>query len=514
MTGLKWGAAAIFLVLATGGNASAGMTPEGHVLPLQATPSVLLTPQEGSTIVESSVYFTWTTGTGASQYQLYVGSSPGAYDYAKVMAGTLQTATVSGLPTDGRRVYVRLWSLQPWNWLYSDTAFDTADASGAGVLASPAQGMTITESAVAFTWTPGSSSSRYWLYLGSAPGANDYGRFGGDANLSATTRDLPLNGQTVHARVWSLLPSGWVATDTSFEAVNPEGSAVLNYPAEGQALTGAAVLCAWTAAADATKYLLYLGSAPGANDLGIYDGADNLSVETADLPVDGRTIYTRVWSLRPGGWVATDSSLVAVNAAATGAAVLAAPAEGSPLSETSVLFTLTRGGASRAGPPAPWEYWLYLGSSVGANDYGSYHCTYSCVSGTRTVTASNLPIDGRPIYSRVWTCLNGQWLATDSVFDTSNPGGAAVLNSPAQGDVFAGSTVTFAWSAGAAASQYHLYVGSTQGANDYGIYGRDSSLSATVTGLPTDGRRVHVRIWTLLPAGWTSTDYSFRSGPS
>ena len=489
---------------------------EGHVLAqLPPEPAVLVTPKQSDTIIESSVHFTWTTGTGASQYQLYVGSSPGAFDYAKVMAGTLQSATVSGLPTDGRRIYVRLWSLQPWDWLYSDSVFDTTDAAGAAVLSSPAQGMAITESAVAFAWTPG-NASQYWLYLGSAPGANDYGRFAGDARLNITTSDLPLNGQTIYARVWSLLPSGWVATDAAFEATNPAGAAVLNYPAEGQTLTGASALCAWTGAADASKYLLYLGSAPGMNDLGIYDGGNNLSVETADLPVDGRTIYARVWSLRPGGWVATDSSFVAADAAASGASVLAWPAEGTALSETSVAFTLTRGGATSGGPPAPGEYWLYLGSSAGANDYGAYHCTYSCIYGTRTrtLTATSLPTDGRTIYTRVWTYLNGQWLATDSAFTTSNSGGAAVLNRPAQGEVLAGNTVTFTWNAGIGASQYQLYVGSTPGANDYGIYGRDTNLSAAVSGLPTDGRRVYARIWTLLPGGWTATDYSFLSGPS
>jgi len=35
------------------------------------------------------------------------------------------------------------------------------------------------------------------------------------------------------------------------------------------------------------------------------------------------------------------------------------------------------------------------------------------------------------------------------------------------------------------------------------------SLSTTVTGLPTDGRTIHVRLWFRIAGSWQSADYLY-----
>ena len=70
---------------------------------------------------------------------------------------------------------------------------------------------------------------------------------------------------------------------------------------------------------------------------------------------------------------------------------------------------------------------------------------------------------------------------------------------------------TFTWAAnGAAVTEWWLYVGSSAGEHDLHDSGSlDESLSTTVTGLPTDGRTIHVRLWYLIAGSWQSADYLY-----
>jgi hypothetical protein len=75
------------------------------------TPPQMASPPDRSALSGSSQIFTWTAGVGISSYWLYVGTSVGANNLFNQDVGSSLTATVTGLPTDGRTVYVRLWWL-------------------------------------------------------------------------------------------------------------------------------------------------------------------------------------------------------------------------------------------------------------------------------------------------------------------------------------------------------------------------------------------------------------------
>ena len=79
---------------------------------------VMQTPTPGSTLSGTVATFTWSAGTGATDYWLDVGSSPGGNQYWQSGSlGLVLTTTVSTLPADGSTIYVTLWSYVGGQWL-------------------------------------------------------------------------------------------------------------------------------------------------------------------------------------------------------------------------------------------------------------------------------------------------------------------------------------------------------------------------------------------------------------
>jgi hypothetical protein len=87
------------------------------------------------------------------------------------------------------------------------------------------------------------------------------------------------------------------------------------------------------------------------------------------------------------------------------------------------------------------------------------------------------------------------------------------MTSPQPGTKLSGSSVTFQWNAGAAVTQYYVWAGSTVGASDLANLNAGSNLSATVSGLPTNGSTIYVRLWSLI-GDWQHRDYTYTAaGP-
>jgi uncharacterized protein (DUF1800 family) len=90
------------------------------------------------------------------------------------------------------------------------------------------------------------------------------------------------------------------------------------------------------------------------------------------------------------------------------------------------------------------------------------------------------------------------------------PAPAAVMVSPVPGSIFSGSTVTFQWGGGKA-SAYTLTLGSDSGGGD--IYSSNAlrTTSATVTGIPTDGRTVYATLYSHIRKSWVSNSYTYQA---
>jgi hypothetical protein len=130
---------------------------------------------------------------------------------------------VSGLPTDGRTIYVRLWSLIAGAWVFNDYTYTAATLVGPkAVLTTPPPGSTLTVTTT-FGWTAGSGVSQYWLYVGSTPGGRDLYDASQGTNQSATLCCFPTGGSTIYVRLWSLIAGAWQYNDYTYSA--PPGAA-------------------------------------------------------------------------------------------------------------------------------------------------------------------------------------------------------------------------------------------------------------------------------------------------
>jgi hypothetical protein len=80
----------------------------------------MISPANGSGFSTSSVAFTRNAGSGVSDYFFYVGNLAGANDIYAADQGTALSRTVTGIPTDGRTIYVRPGSYLKGTRQYDD----------------------------------------------------------------------------------------------------------------------------------------------------------------------------------------------------------------------------------------------------------------------------------------------------------------------------------------------------------------------------------------------------------
>jgi hypothetical protein len=227
-------------------------------------PAVMLTPVPGSTFTSSSVTFTWSAGS-ATAYGLTVGSSAGGTDiYVSSQLHTL-SQTVNNIPTDGRTVYVRLYSQVNNSWVsnsYTYKAFNpsatstptptptpvptptptatptptptatptptptatptptptpTPPATGPAVMISPPPGSTFTSSTVTFTWSSGSATA-YFLFVGSSLHGADIYNSGIVTVHSKTVSNVPTDGRTIYVTLGSQVNGSWTANYYTYTA--------------------------------------------------------------------------------------------------------------------------------------------------------------------------------------------------------------------------------------------------------------------------------------------------------
>lgn len=471
----------------------------------------LTTPPPSSTLTTSTVTFQWTGGTGVAQYGLHVGTSPGGDNLFSRGGVTSLSATVSGLPTDGRTVYVRLWSEINGSSLYNDYTYATAAQGTSAVraeLTTPPPSSTLAASTVTFQWTGGTGVTQYGLHLGTSVGGNDVFSQNGHRGLSATVSGLPTDGRTLYARVWSEIGGSWVYRDYTYTAGSAgsgsgsggTGPGQMATPAPGSTLTASTVTFQWTGGTGVVEYWLYVGTTGGGNDLFSRGTGSALSATVAGLPSDGRRIYVQLWSSFNGDWRSNDYTYTAPTQGASAVrAELTTPPPGSSLTSSTVTFQWIGG-------TGVTQYGLHLGTSPGGSDL----FTQGGHSGL-SATVAGLPTDGRTIYARLWSQVSGSWLYGDYTYtarSTSTTGPGQVTTPPPSSTLTA-STVTVEWTGGSGATDYWLYVGTTPGGNELFSQGAGTNLRMTVTGLPTDGRALYLRLWSLINGTWQVRDYTY-----
>jgi len=365
--------------------------------------ATLTAPAPGSTLTSRMATFQWTADSGATNYWLDIGNAVGLGDISNG-ATTSLTRQVFNLPSDGRTLYIRLWTFLSGAWQpgidYTVSACNGCAADPRATLASPAAGSTLSGTIATFTWTAGTGASKYWLDVGNTAGVGDIAN-GETVGLSRQAAGRPTDGRTIYLRLWTFINGAWqTPIDYTVKACNgctADPRATLASPLPGNTLTASSANFTWRPGAGATNYWLDIGNSPGVGD--ISGGATTaLAKNVTGLPVDGRTIYARLWTFLNGAWQTPfDYTYKAcTNCGADPRAVLTSPSPGSTLTTSSVTFTWAAGTGAT-------NYWLDVGNSAGSGDISG-----AATTGTSR-TVGNIPRDGRTIYVRLWTFINGAW---------------------------------------------------------------------------------------------------------
>jgi len=270
-------------------------------------PAALTSPTPDSTLTASSATFTWSTGTGASEYELWVGTeNVGSSNLNHPGLTTGNTETVSGLPTNGETLYVRLYSKIAGVWQSKDYTYTAFSTGGLAVLTSPTTGTALTGSSAAFTWKAGTGTTEFELWVGSTGvGSSNIHYPGLTTGTAETVTGLPTNGETLYVRLWSKIAGVWHSNDYTYTA---ETLGALTTPAPGNTLSSTSVEFIWKAGVGATEYEFWVGNeGVGSTNLN-YPGLTKGTTETvSDLPASGGdTVYVRLYSKINGVWQYND----------------------------------------------------------------------------------------------------------------------------------------------------------------------------------------------------------------
>jgi hypothetical protein len=357
-------------------------------------------------------------------------------------------------------------------------------------ITSPAPGSTLGSSAT-FQWSAGTGVTQYWLSIGTtgAGSTNVYNQTAGTA-LSAAVNNLPATGGTIYVRLWSLILGSWQFNDYTYTG---GVAAVLTTPTPGSTIGTSSAFFGWTAGTGVSQYWLTIGTTGvGSSNVFNQSTATNLSITVNGLPLNGGTLYVRLWSLMGAVWQSRDYTYtMAANIAA-----LTTPAPGSTLQSSSVTFGWTAGSGVS-------QYWLTVGTTgVGSQD------VFNQSTGTSlSTTVNNIPLTGGTIYVRLWSLTGATWRSNDYTYSTSAH--IATMTSPTPGTTLGGATVNFQWSTGSGVSQYWLTVGTTGvGSKDILNLSTGTSTSRSVT-VPLSGGTVYVRLWSLIGSTWSYADYTY-----
>jgi hypothetical protein len=256
-------------------------------------------PTNGALNVDMTYPIRWMPVANAQAYYLYVGTSPGAKDV--VDTGEIQTNTFAApnVPS-GQWLYATIWTKAANIWTSRQVMFTAAPTNTGGIrslatLLDPNNGSADADSARLFRWTPAANADKYYLYVGTSPGAKNVVDTGEIATIAMATPPLPA-GQTLYARVWSRIGGVWQGQDSAF--TSPGASMI--YPVNNGSMNAAFPL-RWTSAANAEVYYLYVGTSPGAKNLVDSGEITRTEYVATNLPYT-QTLYATIWTKAGGVW--------------------------------------------------------------------------------------------------------------------------------------------------------------------------------------------------------------------
>lgn len=178
------------------------------------------------TLPGTSVTFQWAdNGTYLSMWNFKVGdnaSNPVQYANLTFLPASQTSATVSGLPNDGRTIHVQLMSYEGWGtWVTRDYQFKAPGAPlPPPALSTPLAGSTLSSTTCPFTWTANGRPVQQWfLCVGNTVGSMEFCAKSCSYNeLSHTVNSLPADGRPLCVRLMFYISGQWQFTDCTVMA--------------------------------------------------------------------------------------------------------------------------------------------------------------------------------------------------------------------------------------------------------------------------------------------------------
>jgi len=492
ISGLAEGQRYYFAVQAyTAAGLKSAFSTEVSTIINSGVPAELVSPSAGSIIGSSTQAFTWNAGTNVTGFWVDIGRTQGGYELRQGYVGASQSLSVSGLPLDGGPLWMRLRSLINGVYQYRDYQFSTLAGAPAKIL-SPVVGNRLPGSSATFAWDAGVGAQFYWVNVGSSQGGYEYYSNYVGTSKQLTVSGLPLNGGNIWVRLMSYIGGAYQSVDYRFLAAVP-GPAKVESPAVDSLLDGPSQTFSWTAGIGATGYWVNVGSTQGGYEYYSNFVGASRGMTVTGLPTDGRDVWVRLMSLINGEWQAVDHHY---RSPTPTPARITSPALFGALNGAVQTFSWSKGvGAS--------FYWVNVGSTQGGYEYYSNY-----VGQSQSLTVPGLPINGKPVWVRLMSYINGAYVSVDHQFQAATPGPARIV-SPSTGAALTGTTQKFEWDAGVGASFYWVNVGSTQGGYEYYSNYVGQSQSLTLTNLPADGRAVWVRLMSYINGAYQTMDQQF-----
>ena len=173
-----------------------------------------LTGPAGSTLAGATT-FTWSPGTGSSNFALWIGTSPDSKNLytSGVLPSTITSRTVT-IPADGAELYVSLYYELNGVWAYQSKVFAEAQAPS---LTAPTPSTPLSGSTT-FTWSPGTGSSNFALWIGTtAPDTKNLYTSGVVSNaVTSRTVTIPANGAPLYVTLNYEVDGIWSAKNYTF----------------------------------------------------------------------------------------------------------------------------------------------------------------------------------------------------------------------------------------------------------------------------------------------------------
>jgi len=301
---------------AVAANYNITITPAQLTVTSASVAAAMISPAPGSTLAGSTVTFTWSPATGATGYQIYVGTTAaGSYNVYRGTLNTPLSLVVSGLPTAGETVYVRLFWYGAGLWHQVDYTYTASGTAVPAAMTSPAPGTTLAGASVTFNWkTSNPVATQYQLFVGTtAVGSSNIYKGAATTALSTTVTGLPTAGETVYVRLYWYVLGSWKSVDYTYTAFGVPSIPAITSPAPGSTLPGASATFNWTTGnPPATLYNLWVGTTGvGSFNLLRLNNVTTLSRTVTNLPVTGGTVYVRLTYQVGGFWRSVDYTYTA-----------------------------------------------------------------------------------------------------------------------------------------------------------------------------------------------------------